>query len=476
MSHSGGGTSQGAHPMPAENEPADPSRKRAAQYLRMSTDQQRYSLESQAALIAGYCQREGYEVVATYEDAACTGVTAAKRIGLQSLLRDVLAGASFTTVLVLDVSRWGRFQNPDEAAHYEFLCREAGVRVRYCAESFEDDDSPTAALMKGVKRVMAAEYSRQLSDRCRAGIRRHMLAGGKGGGHPPYGFARQAFNPDGSPGPVLSPGERRPRVEQTVRLVQGPELERQTLKRIFQLFVRDMRGVTEIAHVLNAEGVPYRRAGPWDEIRVKAILKNEIAIGMYAFNRGSWYFGKPGPRTAPADWLRIRVTPPIVSPSLFAAAQSKFKILKGNIWTDDEMIGKLRRLLRKHGHLSRRLIDGSPHVQGAPAYIRRFGSMSAAYRLAGYEPAARFREHVDKAGLEPEEIVVRLRTLLAEKGYLNSFLIEQCPHLPSVASIKKRLGGLTEAYQLAGFNLTRKEMLVAAHERRRRAPARLSAS
>lgn len=94
--------------------------------------------------------------------------------------------------------------------------------------------------------------------------------------------------------------------------------------------------------------------------------------------------------------------------------------------------------------------------------------MTAAYRLAGYEPAARFREHVDKAGLEPEEIVVRLRALLADKGYLNSFLIEQCPHLPSVASIKKRLGGLTEAYRLAGFHLTRKEMLVAAHERRRR--------
>lgn len=454
--------------MPAENEPAEAPRKRAAQYLRMSTDQQRYSLESQAELIASYCRREGYEVVATYEDAACTGVTATKRTGLQSLLRDVLAGASFTTVLVLDVSRWGRFQNPDEAAHYEFLCREAGVRVRYCAESFDDDDSPTAALMKGVKRVMAAEYSRQLSDRCRAGIRRHMLAGGKGGGHPPYGFARQAFNADGTPGPVLSPGERRPRLDQTVRLVVGPESEGQTLKRIFKLFVRDMRGVTEIAHILNAEGVPYRRAGLWDEIRVKAVLKNEIAIGMYAFNRGSWYFGKPGPRNAPADWLRIRVAAPIVSPALFAAAQSKFAILKGNIWTDDEMIGKLRRLLRKHGHLSRRLIDGSPNVQGAPAYIRRFGSMSAAYRLAGYEPAARFREHVDKAGLEPNEIVVRLRALLADKGYLNSFLIEQCPHLPSVASIKKRLGGLTEAYQLAGFNLTRKEMLVAAHERRRR--------
>ena len=37
---------------------------------------------------------------------------------------------------VYDVSRWGRFQDPDESAHYEFLCKAAGVRVHYCAEQF----------------------------------------------------------------------------------------------------------------------------------------------------------------------------------------------------------------------------------------------------------------------------------------------------------------------------------------------------
>lgn len=443
------------------------TRHAAAQYLRMSTDQQRYSLESQAALIADYAAREGYEVVSTYQDAATTGVTATKRVGLQTLLRDVLAGAPFSTILVLDVSRWGRFQNPDEAAHYEFLCREAGVRVRYCAEAFDDDDSPTASLMKGIKRVMAAEYSRQLSERCRAGIRRHMLAGGKGGGHPPYGFARQAFNPDGSPGPLLSTGERRPRVDQIVRLVTGPASEQKNLLRIFKLFVTDMRGVTEIAHILNAEAVPYRRGGLWNEIRVKAVLTNEIATGFYTFNRGSWHFGKPGPRTPKEDWIRVRIGPAMVSPSMFRAACSKFKALKGNIWTDEEMIGKLRRLLRKHGYLNRRLIDGSPNVQGCPAYVRRFGSLRAAYLLAGYAPLKRYRDHVDRAGLQPDEIVLRLRALLADKGYLNSFEIEHCPHLPSVAAIKKRLGSLAEAYRLAGFNLTRREMLVAAHRRRR---------
>jgi DNA invertase Pin-like site-specific DNA recombinase len=45
------------------------------------------------------------------------------------LVADVVAGQDvFDTILVYDVSRWGRFQDADESAHLEFLCRSAGVR------------------------------------------------------------------------------------------------------------------------------------------------------------------------------------------------------------------------------------------------------------------------------------------------------------------------------------------------------------
>jgi hypothetical protein len=55
------------------------------------------------------------------------------------------------------VSRWGRFQDIDEAAHYEFLCRQAGVKVIYCGEQFENDGSIFSNLVKSLKRTMAAE-------------------------------------------------------------------------------------------------------------------------------------------------------------------------------------------------------------------------------------------------------------------------------------------------------------------------------
>jgi DNA invertase Pin-like site-specific DNA recombinase len=94
----------------------------AAQYLRMSTEHQQYSLANQADAIAAYAQTEGFRIIKTYEDAGKSGVALAHRRGLKQLLEDVLKGAEYRAILVYDVSRWGRFQDSDEAAHYEFVC------------------------------------------------------------------------------------------------------------------------------------------------------------------------------------------------------------------------------------------------------------------------------------------------------------------------------------------------------------------
>jgi len=63
------------------------------------------------------------------------------------------------------VSRWGRFQDSDEAAHYEFICRQAGVPIHYCGETFQNDGMMPSAIMKTLKRVTAAEFSRELSEK-----------------------------------------------------------------------------------------------------------------------------------------------------------------------------------------------------------------------------------------------------------------------------------------------------------------------
>src|SRR6478672_3663106 len=83
---------------------------RAAQYVRMSTDYQRYSIENQAAAIGAYAQLHNLSIVRTYRDEGESGLKIKNRAGLIQLLDDVMSGhADFDCILVYDVSRWGRF-------------------------------------------------------------------------------------------------------------------------------------------------------------------------------------------------------------------------------------------------------------------------------------------------------------------------------------------------------------------------------
>src|SRR6476469_2302984 len=147
------------HPEP--DEPANETR--AAQYVRMSRDLQQYSIENQAIAIATYAAQHNMTIVTSYVDRARSGVGIAGRDALKQLLYDVKHGQTdYDVILVYDVSRWGRFQDSDESAYYEYTCKIAGIHIVYCAEEFRNDGSLTSTIMKNIKRVMAGEYSREL--------------------------------------------------------------------------------------------------------------------------------------------------------------------------------------------------------------------------------------------------------------------------------------------------------------------------
>jgi predicted site-specific integrase-resolvase len=164
---------------------------RAAQYVRMSTDLQRYSTQNQAAAIAAYAQQRNLTIVRTYVDEGRSGVRINRRPGLIELIKDVQSGnTAFEHILVYDVSRWGRFQDVDESAHYEFVCRRSGVKVAYCAEQFENDGSLLSSILKNIKRVMAAEFSRELGVKVHTGHCRIASLGYRVGGPLTFGLAR----------------------------------------------------------------------------------------------------------------------------------------------------------------------------------------------------------------------------------------------------------------------------------------------
>jgi DNA invertase Pin-like site-specific DNA recombinase len=98
----------------------------------MSTEHQQYSTANQAAAIALFAAAHNVGIVRSFVDEGKSGRSIKGRKGLQALLQTVESGhADFDQVLVYDVSRWGRFPDSDEAAHYEFLCKRSGIVVRY---------------------------------------------------------------------------------------------------------------------------------------------------------------------------------------------------------------------------------------------------------------------------------------------------------------------------------------------------------
>jgi DNA invertase Pin-like site-specific DNA recombinase len=356
-----------------------------AQYLRMSTEHQQYSLDNQRIAIQGYAEARGFCVVQTYTDGAKSGVVLKHRNGLRQLLQDVMGGKpEYKAVLVYDVSRWGRFQDADEAAHYEFLCKSAGVPVHYCAETFVNDGALPNMLMKALKRTMAGEYSRELGVKVLAGLRRLASLGFKQGGCPGYGLRRMLVSAKGEAKLQLAQGERKSIATDRVVLVPGPIEEVECVRDIYRMFVDEKRTVYSIARELNRRKVKFVGDSEWDYTAVYNVLSHPKYAGCNSFGRTSQKLGTPSVRMPESEWIRTpKAFAPLVDEAAFQEAQHLLLARTINK-SDEELLAALRALHARQGRLSLRLIAETPGMPSPSCYRGRFGSLRRAYELIGY--------------------------------------------------------------------------------------------
>lgn len=365
---------------------------RAAEYVRMSTEHQKYSTENQSDAIREYAERHGMEIVRTYSDAGKSGLRIEGREGLKRLLGDVEAGnPGFDVILVYDISRWGRFQDADESAYYEYICRRCGVSVHYCAEQFANDGSPISTIVKGVKRAMAGEYSRELSAKVFAGQCRLIELGFRQGGMAGYGLRRMRVDQNGVPQGLLGFGEHKSLQTDRVILVPGPKPEVERVRWIYRQFVDRGQVEREIAAALNAKGIRTDLARPWTRGTVHQILTNEKYIGNNVYNRCSFKLKKTHVKNSPEIWIRADgVFEAIVEPQLFFTAQGMIRE-RNRRFSDEEMLERLKHLLKRQGYLSGLIIDESDNMPSSGCFQRRFGSLIRAYELVGFEPDRDYR-------------------------------------------------------------------------------------
>lgn len=358
----------------------------AAQYVRMSTEYQKYSPENQKLEIAGYAQAHRIEIIRTYEDAGRSGLTLRDRPALCQLLLDVQKQErDFNVLLVYDISRWGRFQDVDESAHYEYLCRCAGVQVIYCKEPFENDCSPASNIIKTLKRAMAGEYSRELSAKVFQGQCRAAGRGFRQGAAPGYGLRRLLVDDMGTEKIPLRNHERKNIQSDHVTIIHGPANEVALIRRVYEWFIEGGISTGRIATRLNDFGLRNAQGLPWRRDSITQLLTAEKYVGNNVYNRTSVRLNTPRICNPPSEWVRaVGAFRPVVSAEEFNAVQ-RIRDRRAHRLSNEDLLEGLSALRDRLGRLSAVEIGKDPFLPGQHYYRRRFGSLTRAYKAIGFE-------------------------------------------------------------------------------------------
>lgn len=321
------------------------SYKRAIAYYRHSAeDKQENSVPIQREHIQKFAQEHHIEVIHEEADEGETGLLAS-RPGFTRIFDDWILrpqAPAFDFVLVYDVSRWGRFQDQDEAAYYEFLCRKQGKRVIYVAHGFPNTEHQLIAhLQTSIERYMAAEYSRQLSDKVFRGCVKVSQAGYSAGGTACYGMGRLLLDVEKRPVRVLKPGEHKSIDNERVTFVPLNDATTQVVKNIFYLFVRDGKTMRQVAAILNQRRIPAPNGATWSEQKVLRILTNATYVGSRIYNKTSNRL-KRGKRDNPlSEWVVCKQAfPSVIDGKLFTQAQEKIYWQQRSLWRRGEYVAR----------------------------------------------------------------------------------------------------------------------------------------
>lgn len=350
---------------------------RVALYFRRSTNEelQPDSHDIQEEQLREHARAEGHVVVRTYPDDG-SGVNA-DRTGFQQLIKDVTTGPEFDAILVLDVTRWGRFANVDESAYWDFFCHLHGVQVLYVNEPFRNDGGPYDALLKTLKRMQAAEFSKDKSRTVQYAKARVVRNGFYPGGSAPYGMTRFMVRPDGVVIQELGPGEHKAIGNYRIKLAPGDPAEVAAVTTIYALFLGGMNRKA-IARHLDHEGIrpPVRGTNHWYYGEVHKILRNPIYAGIAKIRC------TPSPNFPTGETIHTPgAWPAIIHLDTWRAVQDR---LDRSLWerTPPGLAEQLKRAFERSGALNRKAID----VPTWETYLRHFKNGTQEALALAYAP------------------------------------------------------------------------------------------
>lgn len=222
-------------------------------YYRFSNDSQNeISIEKQQNRCHRYAKRQGYTIIAEYEDRAKSGL----EFECYGFLQTMEAIEEFRpcALIVYKLDRLGR-SLPDLAVT-ERKIDEMGCFLETVRESYVDPNDPEAPRYRGQQYGEAEAYSRTLSVNIKDG-NEEAAEKCRFLGHKIFGYDGRARHP------------------YTVNEEQAP-----IVVKIFSDYV-DGKPMKQIAEELNEHGFRTNRGAKWSHNGLRSILKNRAYIGEY---------------------------------------------------------------------------------------------------------------------------------------------------------------------------------------------------
>ena len=329
-------------------------------YLRNSADiGQENSCDIQEEKCRAFAKKHGFEVIAVYADRGKSGLNAEGRPEFQALLERVKTDDSFRHIIVLDISRWGRFPDTDLSAHYESICRQHGKEVIYVSHGIVEKDRRhkiAHQIHKEIDRLQAAEYSETLSEKTKAGAIKVAQQGYRPGGSPPYGMQRVMLNEQKQRDRILEPGQRKGLQNGRTILEPGDIDSQAIVCEIFGLFVEKHYSEKQIAGHLNSKGIASPGGVSWSSGAVHKILSDEQYAGSVVYNKTSGPLKSKSKPNPPDEWI---VTPnsynAIIDRELFEKAREKI-LARRRQFSPEEVQRILKSVYDKYGLLTTPLI------------------------------------------------------------------------------------------------------------------------
>lgn len=227
-----------------------------AAYIRMSTDRQEDSPETQKSIIQEYCKKNGHVVVRTYVDSGISGGSMDKRSSLLELLMDA-ESKLFEGVVVYKYDR--AFRNLGEQIATLQKLKKIGVKVMAVA-----DPSADGAGGELIVNILGAvnQFERQLTGERIYHKNRELAKKGKwtGSGIQPFGYHYD-------------------KEEKKLNVV--PE-EAAVVKRIFDLYLQH-KSLARVSDILWAEGIKTKLGNTWTATQIRELLINPIHVGRIRF-------------------------------------------------------------------------------------------------------------------------------------------------------------------------------------------------